>query len=104
MFVPTADPVKEKDSETGGYAHWLWEALAKSTLRCVFTMVVIFSMLGFCIVSYLYCKLCLFVVVLLCLVCCICIPGLNAPLWFAIVLLWLSGYSFSNGQLRLTWN
>lgn len=57
-----------------------------------------------CFVFYMTCRQCLFAVLLFCAVLCPCIHPLNAPLWLAIVLLTVGGWSFTSGSLSVSWD
>jgi hypothetical protein len=78
--------------------------IKKATISCLISISVIILMLGACILSYFYCKSCLVAIVIFSLFFCLCVPGLNVPLWIGIVLLIISGYSFTNGKMTLVWN
>ena len=57
-----------------------------------------------CALFYFTCQKCLFGVLLFCAVLCPCVHPLNAPLWLAIVLLTMSGWSFTAGAFSISWN
>lgn len=56
-----------------------------------------------CLVFYFICPNCLFAVLLFCAILCPCIHPLNAPLWLAIILLTVSGWSFTVGSFSVAW-
>lgn len=60
--------------------------------------------LALCVVFYMICPRCLFGVLLLSACLCPFFHPMNAPLWLAIVLLTVSGWSFTTGSLSVTWN
>jgi hypothetical protein len=57
-----------------------------------------------CVVFYMICPKCLFGVLLLSACLCPFVHAMNVPLWLAIILLIVSGWSFSAGALSITWN
>lgn len=56
-----------------------------------------------CLVSYFYCTQCLFGVLIFSACICPYYNAMNIPLWTAIVLLTLSGWSLTAGNLVVTW-
>ena len=96
------DTVESVESQSG-FVQYFYRQLQLKTLQCLLTLVVVFGVIGLCIFSYLYCKLCLLVIFFVCMACCLCVPGLNVPLWISIVLLVAGGYSFSNGRFSVIW-
>jgi hypothetical protein len=59
---------------------------------------------GLCFVFYMVCPRCLFGILLFSACLCPFFHPMNAPLWLAIVLLTVSGWSFTTGALSVTWN
>jgi hypothetical protein len=57
-----------------------------------------------CLVFYMICPRCLFGVLIFSACLCPFFHPMNAPLWLALVLLTVSGWSFSTGALSITWN
>jgi hypothetical protein len=57
-----------------------------------------------CLVFYMICPRCLFGILLISACLCPFFHPMNAPLWLAIVLLTVSGWSFTTGSLSVTWN
>lgn len=57
-----------------------------------------------CVVFYMTCPRCLFGILLLSACLCPFFHPMNAPLWLAIVLLTVSGWSFTTGSLSISWN
>ena len=57
-----------------------------------------------CLVFYMICPRCLFGILILSACLCPFFHPMNAPLWLAIVLLTVSGWSFTTGSLAVTWN
>jgi hypothetical protein len=57
-----------------------------------------------CVAFYVFCPRCLFAVLLLSACLCPFFNAMNAPLWLAIVLLTLSGWSFTAGSLSVSWS
>ena len=56
-----------------------------------------------CGVFYFVCPVCMFAILIASAVLCPFANSLNAPLWMAIILLTLSGWSFTNGGLEIRW-
>ena len=57
-----------------------------------------------CLIFYVTCPKCLFGVLLVSACMCPWANSMNAPLWLAIVLLIVSGWTFTAGYLSVTWN
>jgi hypothetical protein len=72
-------------------------------LNCAILTLTVLT-LFLCGISYLFCPNCLFGILFFCALLCPCIHPLNAPLWVAIILLTISGWSFTAGALSLSWN
>ena len=67
-------------------------------------MCLMIACLVLCLVFYMICPRCLFAVLIFSACMCPFFHPMNAPLWLAIVLLTVSGWSFSTGALSITWN
>ena len=77
-------------------------ACTACTSLCDFIVLVI--CLGACVLSFFYCVPCLFVVIAICFAFCCCAPYLNIPLWFSLLLLLLTGFSwFPDKRLNISW-
>ena len=57
-----------------------------------------------CIVFFFTCKPCLFAIILFSAVLCPCFHSMNAPLWIAIAILVLTGWSFTTGRFSINWS
>lgn len=57
-----------------------------------------------CLVFYMLCPRCLFGILLLSACLCPFFNSMNGPLWLAIVLLTMSGWSFTGGSFSVAWN
>lgn len=88
---------KKKAQETDKwYQSMLWKKLGEPlTILCVTT--------GIIVLCYLYCVPCLFGIIIFSFCFCISIPILNYPLWIAILILLIQGYTLSNKPFTLTW-
>jgi hypothetical protein len=78
-------------------------AVSEASRNCgvlCFTLI----MIVLCLVSFAFCQECLFVVLIVSACLCPFFHPLNAPLWLAIVLLTVGGWSFTSGALSITWN
>ena len=64
-----------------------------------FTLLLLFL----CIVSFIVCKECLFAILIVSGCLCPFFHPLNAPLWLAIVLLTVGGWSFTTGAISISW-
>ena len=60
-------------------------------------------MLLLCIISFAFCQECLFVLLIVSACLCPFFHPLNAPLWLAIVLLTVGGWSFTAGAMEIRW-
>jgi len=60
--------------------------------------------LGMCMAFFFICPRCLFGMLLLSACLCPFFNSMNAPLWLAIVLLTMSGWSFTGGAFSVSWN
>lgn len=67
-------------------------------------MCLMIACLILCLVFYMICPRCLFGILIFSACLCPFFHPMNAPLWLAIVLLTVSGWSFSTGALSVTWN
>ena len=76
--------------------------LSTQWLDCGIVCLTVF-LLVMCAVSYIFCPNCLFAILMFCAILCPCVHPLNAPLWLAIVLLTLSGWSFTVGAFSVSW-
>jgi len=56
-----------------------------------------------CVVSYMFCQPCLFGILAVSACLCPFFHPLNAPLWLAILLLTIGGWSFTAGALEVRW-
>jgi hypothetical protein len=78
------------------------QALSEESRSCgilCFTALMLFL----CFVSYLYCQECLFAILIVSACLCPFFHPLNAPLWLAIVMLTLGGWTFTTGALQVSW-
>jgi hypothetical protein len=57
-----------------------------------------------CLVFYMTCKQCLFAILIFSACLCPFFHPMNAPLWLAIVLLIVSGWTFTTGALTVSWS
>lgn len=57
-----------------------------------------------CLVFYMICPKCLFGILIFCFILCPFYNSMNVPLWLAIILLTMSGWSLTAGKLSITWN
>ena len=57
-----------------------------------------------CVLAFLYCTECLFMILIISACLCPFFHPMNAPLWLAIVLLTVGGWNFTMGALTVTWN
>lgn len=91
-----------KDDELRIYAARVKELTTRSRdgLAMCFTTV----LLILCGVFFVFCPRCLFGVLILCACLCPFFNSLNAPLWLAIVMLTLTGWSFTGGAFSISWN
>ena len=108
--APSAPPlpacpvsVVERESEDfSRYAQRIKAIAARSQDGGVMCFTI--AALVMCMVFYVVCPHCLFGVLLLSACLCPFFNSMNAPLWLAIVLLTLSGWSFTGGSFSVSWN
>ena len=86
------------------FARSVTNRIKTETLECVTTFLVLMISLALCFVSFLYCPICLLVLVCLCFTCCLCFPVLNIPLWLGVFLLVLGGFQFTQGNFHFIWS
>jgi hypothetical protein len=75
------------------------EAFGNCGIMC-FTLLAIIL----CLISFIFCKQCLFLILIISACLCPFFHPMNAPLWLAIVLLVVGGWNFTMGALTVTWN
>jgi hypothetical protein len=100
--IETGIPLVTKDER------WIVHADRTRYLRDQFhSLAVLFLMLAcvvLCMIFYMTCTKCLFFILLFCVLLCPFYNSFNLPLWIAIIMLIISGWSFSAGALSITWN
>ena len=57
-----------------------------------------------CILFFFTCKPCLFAIIIFSAILCPCFHSMNAPLWIAIAILVLTGWSFTTGRFSINWS
>lgn len=105
-----ADSDEEADSASGSasaprewvvYKRRVEEITAQS--RACGLLLFASALLILCLVSFIFCQSCLFAILVICACLCPFYPVLNGPLWLAIILLTVGGWSFTTGALSITW-
>jgi hypothetical protein len=96
---PKPDPCKNSDWVVHVKRTKLLTESAKNCGILCFTLL----MLLLCIISYVFCQECLFVLLIVSACLCPFFHPLNAPLWLAIVLLTVGGWSFTAGAMEIRW-
>lgn len=76
----------------------------RSQFRDLGVMLVVIICLAACVVFYFICPKCIFGILIFSACLCPFFHPMNAPLWLAIVLLIVSGWSFTAGNLSVTWS
>jgi hypothetical protein len=104
---PKCDPADE-EAPLVEKSDWVVHAQRTNYMREQFydlaVMCLVLVCLLLCIVFYMVCPKCLFgVLIVSACLCPFCHP-MNAPLWLALVLLVVSGWSFTAGNLSITWS
>jgi len=74
-------------------------ACASDCAMLLLTLLLVFL----CFLSYSICKNCLFALLIFCAALCPFFHSFNLPLWIAIILLTISGWSFTTGALSISW-
>ena len=101
--VETAIPLM-KDQDMDWIVHAQRTKYMRGQFQDLGVMCVAIFCLVMCIVFYVICPRCLFGVLIFSACLCPFFHPMNAPLWLAIVLLTVSGWSFTTGALSVTWN
>jgi len=95
----------ENDCETPlWYIHETRTRYISDQFRQTGVMCLTFACIILCIVFFFACPRCLFGILFLSLCLCPFFHPMNAPLWFAIFLLTISGWSFTTGALQVSWH
>jgi len=103
--APSAPPLPAcqlVDSDLLEYTQRVKAITARSTNSGVMCFTA--AALILCVAFYILCPRCLFGILLLSACLCPFFNSMNAPLWLAIVLLTISGWSFTGGALSVSWN
>ena len=79
----------------------LKQKMIVQTYDCIFAITILLVVTGVCVVSFLYCKPCLFGVIALSFCLCPWVPYLNIPLWIAIIMLLHWGYTIVGEKHKL---
>ena len=66
-------------------------------------MMLVYFFMGLCIVFFFVCPNCLFGILIASVILCPFFNQFNISLWMAIILLAFSGWSFSVGRFKITW-
>ena len=99
--VESAIPLIKDDNAWVVHAERV-KTLSETTKRGA-VMLVTCTALVLCIVFFFVCPNCMFGVLLVSACMCPWFHSMNAPLWLAIVLLTVSGWSLTAGFLSVTW-
>lgn len=78
--------------------------LYAETCQCITAIVLLTLVMGGCVVSFLYCKVCLVGIIVVSACMCPWIPYFNIPLWISILMLVLVGWKFTNGKFHFIWD
>jgi hypothetical protein len=100
--IETGIPLIEKDER------WIVHADRTCYIRKQFESLAVLSLtltcLVLCAVFYMICPRCLFGILIFSACLCPWFSSLNISLWLAIILLTLSGWSFSTGAFSIAWH
>ena len=96
---------KDMDRETDEIYSEYKRHIAALTGRSRDCGVLLFTILTLllCLVFFLFCPKCMFGILALSACLCPFYNSMNAPLWLAIILLTLSGWSFTSGSFQVSW-
>jgi 1,4-dihydroxy-2-naphthoate octaprenyltransferase len=100
------NPTKKRDSKDGDSfisIQKMKQRLISQTYDCMIASIVLVIMLGLCVVSYFFCKVCLLGILILSACMCPWVPYFNIPLWISIVLLVFMGWNFTYKSFEFTW-
>lgn len=78
--------------------------LVSETFQCAVALVVLVLVLGLIVLSYFYCKICLFGIMTVSACLCPFLPYFNIPLWTSILLIVLLGMTYSQRPFTFIWN
>lgn len=102
------DKVKEVRDNNTDTNEWVVHAKRTKYLSEQFhdlgVMCVMIACIVLCLVFYMTCPRCLFGILIFSACLCPFFHPMNAPLWLAIVLLIVSGWTFTTGNLSITWD
>ena len=73
------------------------------TFQCVSAVVILVLVLGLIVLSYFYCQVCLFGIMLLSACMCPYISYFNIPLWTSILLIVILGMAYTNRPFQFIW-
>ena len=93
-----------RDSDSDWVVHAQRTSYLTGQFHDLGVMCLVILCLVLSLVFYMICPRCLFGVLIFSACLCPFLHPMNAPLWLAIVLLTVSGWSVSTGALSVTWN
>ena len=93
-----------RDSDGDWMVHAQRTQYIRSQFHDLAVLCLTFTCLVLCSVFYVLCPRCLFGVLIFSACLCPWVNSLNVSLWVALVLLVLSGWTFSIGAFSVTWN
>lgn len=74
------------------------------TFQCVISLVLLFVMIGSIVLSYMYCRVCLFGIMVISACLCPFMPYFNIPLWTSILLIVILGMTYTQRPFTFIWN
>lgn len=102
--VVSVDKVRE-DTDVGkaSIARRAQQRFVSETFQCVTACVVLIFVLGFVVVSFFYCQVCLFGIMVVSACLCPFMPYFNIPLWTSILLIVMLGMSYTQRPFTFIW-
>ena len=97
---PSQERVTEKKKGT-------WAKMKRNfvseTFQCVVALIILIIMLGLVVLSYFYCQICLFGIMIISACMCPFISYFNIPLWTSILLIVILGMTYTQRPFTFIW-
>jgi uncharacterized membrane protein len=97
---PSQERVTEKKKGT-------WAKMKRNfvseTFQCVVALIILIIMLGLVVLSYFYCQICLFGIMIISACMCPFISYFNIPLWTSILLIVVLGMTYTQRPFTFIW-
>ena len=77
--------------------------LVSETIQCTVALIILVVMLGLVVLSYFYCQVCLFGIMIISACMCPFISYFNIPLWTSILLIVILGMTYTQRPFTFIW-